>query len=540
MASGDQNNSPPICVQRLPQGPTVEAAMLALCNRPGAFLLESAAPQRYASRFSILGCDPVEVFEADQDGGPQWLDRLAARVGPADARFRNMWDRVVDRSPRRLPFVGGWVGFVAYEAGPLLESVACTKPHDIRLPMVRFALYDTVALFDHHDQAWFLVAVDLPRAMPNRSAGMRNRPPAAERLARLQATLLDAPPAPPIDWTRSVAAEPIAVMDRDDYFERVRSAKRYLTAGDIYQVNLTQRFTTRTDASAIDIYRRLRIANPAAYSALLDYGDSAILSSSPELFLEVRDGRIVTRPIKGTRPRTDDAGLNAVHRRELLESPKDRAELTMIVDLLRNDLGRVSRFGSVQVVSPGELEAHPTVYHRVATIRSRLRAGSGWADVLRATFPGGSITGCPKIRAMQIVDELETTERSVYCGSIGYIGLDGSMCLNIAIRTMVLERGRLHLFGGGAIVADSEPEDEYDEILAKTAGMMRALRAADPAGGTGLQPHRCIATGAMPKRSAGMQDVYVLPASDFGGSAGHMPAPAPAGLGMPPERERSA
>jgi len=184
---------------------------------------------------------------------------------------------------------------------------------------------------------------------------------------------------------------------------------------------------------------------------------------------------VVTRPIKGTRPRVGDEVIDGLRRRELAGSEKDRAELTMIVDLLRNDLGRVCEFGSVRVVSAAELEVHPTVYHLVGTIEGQLRPEWDWADLLRASFPGGSITGAPKIRAMQIIDELEPTCRSVYCGSVGYIGLDGSVCLNIAIRTMIYEAGRLHLFAGGGIVADSDPADEYDETLAKAAGLLRAL-----------------------------------------------------------------
>jgi para-aminobenzoate synthetase component 1 len=230
------------------------------------------------------------------------------------------------------------------------------------------------------------------------------------------------------------------------------------------------------------VYRRLRVSNPAPLSALLIYGDSAVINASPELFLSLRDRHVVTRPIKGTRPRTGDEALDAVWSRELLESEKDHAELTMIVDLLRNDLGRVSEYRSVRVLAPADLEAHPTVFHLVGTIEGRLRPECTWADLFQATLPGGSITGAPKIRAMQIIDELEPTERSVYCGAIGYIGLDGSLQLNVAIRTMILDRGRIHLFGGGAIVADSDPDDEYDETLAKTAGLARSLQAHGTSG----------------------------------------------------------
>ncbi|GAG27694.1 unnamed protein product, partial [marine sediment metagenome] len=214
-------------------------------------------------------------------------------------------------------------------------------------------------------------------------------------------------------------------MSREAYFSKVARAKRYIEAGDIYQVNLTQRWAVHTDASPIELYLRLRGASPSSHAAFLPWGDYAILSSSPELFLDLRRGHVITRPIKGTRPRVGDPVRDAAARQELLESEKERAELTMIIDLLRNDLGRVCSPGSVRVSDAGTLEEHPTVFHRVATIEGDLEAGRDWLDLLLASFPGGSVTGAPKIRAMQIIDELEPAARGVYCGSIGMIGLDG-------------------------------------------------------------------------------------------------------------------
>jgi para-aminobenzoate synthetase component 1 len=368
-----------------------------------------------------------------------------------------------------VPFVGGWVGFVSYEAGMAVEGIRPTTAADVALPAICFALYDTVAVFDRFQGRWYAVGVDWPAG-----CGI-DRPPVEERLAEVRAGLEAAGAAPPIAWEAAACPPPVPTITRQAYLDSVRRAKRYIEAGDVYQVNLTRRFTTTTTATPLELYRRLRRANPSNFAALLQWGDQAVISSSPELFLDLRDGLVVTRPIKGTRPRTGDPALDSVRRGELAHSEKDRAELTMIVDLLRNDLGRVCRFGSVRVRSAAELEEHPTVYHLVGTVEGRLRPECGWVDLLRAAMPGGSITGAPKIRAMQIIDELEPACRSVYCGSIGYVGLDGSMCLNIAIRTMVMDRGKLHLFAGGGIVADSDPEDEYEETLAKAAGMLRAL-----------------------------------------------------------------
>ena len=450
-------------VEALPGGPSVEAVVVSFATAPGAFVLESSAVDSTSGRFTILGFDPVHSLAIDR-GEPGAIGRLAEQV----ARYPAC-DGV-----QGVPFVGGWVGYLSYEAGLGIEGIRPTTAPDIGLPAVRFDLYDTAAVFDHLREQWYAVGVDWPDGV------CVGRPPLRERMAEVQRRLASTGTPGPLRGDEPLCPPPIPNMSREDYLARVQRAKHYIEAGDVYQVNLTQRFSTTTRAGPLDLYRRLRVANPACYAALLCWGDQAVISSSPELFLDVRDGQVVTRPIKGTRPRIGDEVIDSLRRRELAESEKDRAELTMIVDLLRNDLGRVCEFGSVRVVCAAELEAHPTVYHLVGTIVGRLGRERNWADLLRASFPGGSITGAPKIRAMQIIDELEPTCRSVYCGSVGYIGLDGGVCLNIAIRTMIYEAGRLHLFAGGGIVADSDPADEYDETLAKAAGLLRAL-GHDPA-----------------------------------------------------------
>jgi para-aminobenzoate synthetase component 1 len=372
-----------------------------------------------------------------------------------------------------LPFHGGWIGFVTYEAGLAIEGIGSGRRRDPAFPLVRFALYDSAAIYDHVDHQWYVIAVDWP-------PGTVRRPPVAERLSALRRRLAEARAVPRDSIFTPTSGRVEPNMSYEAYLGRVHRAKRYIEAGDVYQVNLAQRFTARTDASPLALYLRLRRSNPSTHAALLRWGDAAILSSSPELFLRLRHGRVVTRPIKGTRPRLGDATNDDASRRALSDSDKDRAELNMIIDLLRNDLGRVCSFGTVKVVSSGAIEEHPTVFHRVATIEGELDPHLGWVDLLRATFPGGSVTGAPKIRAMQIIDELERTPRGVYCGSIGWIGLDGSVSLNLAIRTMVQVRGVVHIHAGGAIVADSDPNDEYDEIMAKAAGMFQAMGCGPP------------------------------------------------------------
>ena len=256
---------------------------------------------------------------------------------------------------------------------------------------------------------------------------------------------------------------------RESYLQAVRRAKEYIAAGDIYQVNLSQRFQCPVDAPAPAVYLALRAANPAPYCAYLDIGDAQILSSSPECFLKLEGRQVITRPIKGTRPRAVDPA-------ELLASPKDNAELLMITDLERNDLGRVCEFGSVHVPELVRVESFATVHHLVATVAGMLRREVSHVDCVRACFPGGSITGAPKIRAMEIIDELEPHARGIYTGAIGYFGADGRSHFNIAIRTAVYQPGgRLTFQAGGGIVADSDPDAEYDETLAKAQGIFNAL-----------------------------------------------------------------
>ena len=440
---------------------SVENAVVSFAGADGAAILESSLQNEAYARFSIFACEPVDTLTIDDDAS-RCPFRASAEHSAKYPAVRNM--------KTHLPFVGGWIGYITYEAGLTIERINITTRRDVPLPAVRFNLYDAAAIYDHLEQRWYLVAVDWPKPLA------RRRPPVATRLARLRerlnsATAPDAAGLPAILETRPAVPN----MSYKAYLAKVARAKRYIEAGDIYQVNLTQRFTTRPDVSALTLYRQLRQVSPSSHAALLPWDEAAVISSSPELFLQLCDRHVVTRPIKGTRPRGADPQSDAANRQALIESDKDRAELNMIVDLLRNDLGRVCSYGSVRVVSAGNIEEHPTVFHRVATIEGDLAPQYSWVDLLRATFPGGSVTGAPKIRAMQIIDELEPTARGVYCGSVGMIGLDGSLSFNIAIRTMVQVGDVVHLYAGGAIVADSVPEEEYNEILAKASGMLRAL-----------------------------------------------------------------
>jgi para-aminobenzoate synthetase component 1 len=329
---------------------------------------------------------------------------------------------------------GPCIGYIAYEAGRLFERLPTTARDDLGLPVL--------ALMD------FTRAGDVPASAPIATC----RP--LRRESEIRST-----------------------FTRDSYIAAVERAIDYIAAGDVFQVNLSQRFTVPLRDEPWTIYQRLRAAAPALYGAYLDFGDFQLISNSPELFLRVMplpDGRrrVITRPIKGTRPRGPG------QREALLASVKDQAELNMIVDLERNDLGRVCEIGSVRVTERRTIETHPTVYHGVATIEGLLRPDVTFADLLAATFPGGSVTGAPKIRAMQIIDELEPVQRGPYCGAIGFIAADGSIEFNLAIRTMIVKDGLVHIPVGGGIVADSDPVAEYEETLVKARAMFDALNVS--------------------------------------------------------------
>lgn len=442
-------------VERVAAGPSMEQILTILGNEPRYSLLESSA----SGRFTILVRDPVKTVEVPWGCGDPW-GHLKACVGGVST---------IGSLPHDLPFVGGWVGFFGYELGTVPERIPARVPGAEALPLGRVGLHDSAAVFDHLRGAWYATAVEWP------AGADFDGPSAVERLHEVRAFLQRASHCAVAEPEEPTTSAPVPDLPREAYLDRARKVLRYIEAGDVYQVNLARRLTARTSASDVTLYRRLREFSPSSHAALLRFGDGSVICSSPELFLDLRGRRVVTRPIKGTRPRADEAWKDASLRRELEESEKDQAELTMIVDLLRNDLGRVCEYGSVRVSEPRTIEEHPTLFHQVATIEGTLRSGEDWRTLLAATFPGGSITGAPKIRAMQIIRELEPTPRGVYCGSIGWIGLNGDASFNIAIRTMVQRGEQIELHAGGGIVADSSAEAEYEETEVKLRGILAAL-----------------------------------------------------------------
>lgn len=454
-----------------------EALARRLGSMDGAALLESGGGVGSDARWSVLAAWPRLIFEATDD---HWRMRAPAGTLPACPRMgRKPLDGLAallaalgldrDDAPPATPdapFQGGLVGFIGYDLAPRLERLPRRLLRVSRIPDIRFGLYDTFVLIDHLQENAVACAVDLLDEGPRATR---------RRLDRLSAKLAE--PAPGLRPAGRVG--PIrSNFRREEYVAAVARAIEYIHAGDVFQVNLSQRFEIRLERpDALGLYESLRATSPAPFAAFLRWDDLAVASASPESFYQTRGRSIVTRPIKGTRPRGATPEGDAALAAELRASPKDRAELTMIVDLERNDLGRVCEFGSVRVVEPRAVESYAQVHHLVATVAGTLRPEVGPVDALAAMFPGGSITGAPKIRAMEIIDELERCRRGLYTGAIGYYSR-GSSAFNIAIRTMLIEGDTASYQVGGGIVADSDPEAEYEETLHKGRGLRLAVEAA--------------------------------------------------------------
>jgi para-aminobenzoate synthetase component 1 len=362
--------------------------------------------------------------------------------------------------PAAVPFRGGAIGYFAYDLGRRFEQVPSIAAADIDLPEMAVGLYDWAVVVDHAERrAWLVGAGRDERTFDE-----------WERILELVARRAP-PPAEAFEVLSGIAAS----FDRAAYGVAFARVKEHIRGGDCYQINLTQRFEAAVRGHPWHAYRKLRAMNPAPFSAYLGLATGAVLSSSPERFLRVSRGRVETKPIKGTRPRAADPLLDRRLAEELRTSNKDRAENVMIVDLLRNDLGKSCEPGSVHVSKLFEIESFASVHQLVSTVEGTLASGRDALDLLRGAFPGGSITGAPKVKAMEIIERLEPQRRSIYCGSIGYVGYDGAMDLNIAIRTLLQHEGRIYAWAGGGVVADSEVDAEYQESLDKAAALLAVL-----------------------------------------------------------------
>lgn len=430
---------------------------------PGTVLLDSS--NAFADPgVSILGIGgrPRVSWYADDSGG--LADPFAALQTALHER------RVV--SNERWPFVGGLIGYVGYEARRVLEVLPSRHPKLGALPDMLWMEYALVLAVDHRtgEAAILDSSLGLSDCERRRVEGLRD-----SLLKRLAAQGTGASRSHADPWS-PLAPREVVPTSRLDHERAIRSAQEHIAAGDIYQVNLARLWRAPRRGDMLSLYRHLRKINPAPFGFFLEHAGEAILSVSPERFLRVRGSAVETVPIKGTAPRAVDPAVDRQQADELLRSPKDAAELSMIVDILRNDLSRVCEPGTVRVMNHRQLSSHATVHHLSSLIQGNLKSRCDVVDLLRATFPGGSITGAPRIRAMEIIDALEPGRRGPYCGSCGYLGWDGRADLNIMIRTVWTAADEILFQGGGGIVADSDAASEVRETEAKVAGILRALR----------------------------------------------------------------
>jgi para-aminobenzoate synthetase component 1 len=424
-----------------------------------------------ADGFSYWACEPQDVFEVEPG-----CDDPFARLQAILDKYK-LDSTGSDNVPAGI-FRGGWIGYFSYELGRYIERISQTAAGDIAMPLIRLCFYDRVICFDHKRNRFLLIALELTddsESADEKLDRLEEKLRQAERIAVAQAR--------DISLARISTESLRCNMTKGYYLRTVEKIRRYIYDGLVYQVNFSQRFDCDYRAGPIELFHWQNRYNPSGYAAYLAGDDFTVVSASPEMFITIRDGDISTKPIKGTRPRTRNTAADAANFDELLNSAKEQAELNMIIDLERNDLVKVCEYGTRRVTQNRAIEAHPTVFHAAAIVSGRLRAGIGICDILRALFPGGSITGAPKISAMNIIDETEPTCRSVYTGSIGYLGIDGSVCLNIAIRTVIIKDRKAYVQVGGGIVADSDPQAEYDETITKARALLAGLdsvqRAAD-------------------------------------------------------------
>lgn len=467
----------PLVVELSPV-PDVLESLRSLRHLPRPLLLESVLHREHVGRYSFLTADPI--FETI-------VPRVIHGTNPLREVQSQLRQFVAPTIPGLPPFQGGLAGLMGYGAGNIWERLPTPKFDEFQVPDLAIGVYDWVLAWDHAENRSWLISHGFPeqeqssrsrraaermdqiRELLNLPCAARSNPPWESRTTRLPLEEL----APHFELSRS--PEVFSNFSRRNYLAAVQRAIDYIYAGDIFQVNLSQRLLAPLRSDPIDLYARLRSRNPAPFAGYFEHPDWAVASASPERFVCAVDGLVETRPIKGTRRRQFIPEADLFTQDELRESEKDHSENVMIVDLLRNDLSKVCQPGSIRVPELCSVETYETVQHLVSQVVGKLRPGIDGLDLLAAAFPGGSITGAPKVRAMEIIAELEPTARGPYCGSLFYVGFDGRMDSSILIRTFTASRGWIQFPVGGGIVAMSDPEDEYAETLHKAAGMLRAL-----------------------------------------------------------------
>jgi anthranilate synthase component 1 len=479
-------NLVPVWVEILADLETPVSVFRKLADSPYAFLLESVEGGEQVGRYSFIGVDPFLLFQAR--GREQTLDFLHGGRGefevadtPVETLRGILRHYRVAGDPGLPPLTGGAVGFMSYDTVRYFEDIPDTNRDELGLPDCVFLLADSIVAFDHVKHRMVLVV----NARIAEGADLRAVYDAATtRLEALRRRVTAMPSAPaPRVGRPAVPLETTSNFTREEFEEAVRRCKEYITAGDIFQVVISQRLSTRFTCHPFDVYRALRAVNPSPYMFYLKCGDFILAGSSPEILVRCADEKVTVRPIAGTRPRGATPEEDKAYEQDLLADAKERAEHVMLVDLGRNDIGRVCRYGSVHVDEFMVIERYSHVMHIVSNVQGDLAPDKDALDVLGACFPAGTVSGAPKIRAMEIIDELENLRRGPYAGSVVYFNFDGDMDSCITIRTAVIVGDRVHVQAGAGIVADSVPANEYEETLNKARGLLRAIEWAE----TGLE-----------------------------------------------------
>ncbi len=437
-------------------------------HRAGASLLESASVMPGLSNWSYIACDPICTLETREQQTVLHRGKIVLESwnNPFDAlgEVFNRFKLEPGMRPAGMNFAGGWLGFLGYDLLRFLENVPRTTQPIVQ-PDMRLHLMDFILAFDHGSQTWYSSSSQLE--------GIVNR---AEIWVEILEVVKNRTTSP-----KSFQAGTLEAMTKPEtYLEHVKRCLAYIEAGDVFQVNLTHRLEADFCGDPFALYQALMQINPAPFAAFLSGDDLSVVSASPERFLKRSGKTLEVRPIKGTHPRGKTPHEDQAQKLKLEHSPKDRSENLMIVDLMRNDLGRVASFGTVQVTKLFDLEPHGAVWQMVSTITAELKSNLSSLDLLKATFPPGSMTGAPKVRAMQIIEELEPVSRGVYSGVIGYFDLNGDFDLSVVIRSAIISNGRIQVQAGGAIVADSSPQAELEETYVKTQALRTVLGQGNP------------------------------------------------------------
>ncbi len=446
-----------------------EEAFALFEKMPQAALLSSSL-KTDAGRYSFIGIEPFltlkgknEKLELDFSG------RKLPFKGNGFDCLRSVIDSCRIRNNTSLPFIAGGIGYLSYDLKDVLEHTSPKAKDDLGLPDIYFVFYRALIIYDNlMPGRAFISVLDFSSARHEKSSIL---------IQRIKKKLESSPSCSILRKNKnSGGAKPVSNFSKKSYIRSVQKVIDYIRAGDIYQACLAQRFHTMWAGTPYDLYLRLNKINPAPFSAYLNFEDCKVISSSPELFLRMAHGAVETRPMKGTRPRGATRAKDRILKNQLIKSRKDDAELSMIVDLERNDIGKIAVAGSVEVAEHRRVETYPTVFQTISVVKGVIKKGTGPIDVIQAAFPGGSISGCPKIRAMEIIDEIEPTKRGIYTGSIGYISFHDTMDLNIAIRTMVMKQKDIYFHVGGGITAYSDPESEHKETLDKARALLESVR----------------------------------------------------------------